>query len=53
MKIAMLLDQQIRPQVMDEETCRLFQSAGTVVWNQTTENDPEKCAQAVEGADIA
>ncbi len=53
MKIAMLLDQQIRPQVMDEETCRLFQSAGTVVWNQTTENDPENARRLLEGADIA
>lgn len=53
MKIAMLLDQQIRPQVMDEETCRLFQSAGTVVWNQTTDNNPESVRKLLEGADIA
>ena len=45
MKIAMLLDAQVRPQVLDNETIERFSKLGEVVFNETKENDIENASK--------
>ena len=41
MKIAMLLDQVVYPQVINPKTAERFAALGELAFNRTRENDPE------------
>lgn len=53
MKIAMLLDQIVFPQVINPKTLEKLQSLGEVVINQTRGNDVENAKALIAGADFA
>lgn len=53
MKIAMLLDQIISPQVLNAKTTARFESLGELSWNMTRENDPENAKRILADADFA
>ncbi|MCD8325281.1 MAG: hydroxyacid dehydrogenase [Lachnospiraceae bacterium] len=53
MKIAMLLDQVICPQVISERTAGQLAELGDLSWNETRENELENAKWVLKGADIA
>lgn len=53
MKIAMLLDQIICPQVLNDRTIARLESLGELSWNETRENTPENARRILSGADFA
>ena len=53
MKIAMLLDQQSQSLVLDPKTISLLAAAGSLVWNETNENDIENARAILKDADVA
>lgn len=53
MKIAMLLDQIVFPQVINPKTLEKFHSLGEVSINQTQGNDVDNAMSLIEGADFA
>ncbi len=53
MKIAMLLDQVVYPQVINPKTAERFAALGELAFNRTRENDPENARRILEGADFA
>jgi len=53
MKIAMLLDQVVCPQVINPKTALKFEALGEVSWNQTRENEIENAKSLLRGATAA
>lgn len=53
MKIAMLLDQIVFPQVINPKTLEKFHALGEVSINQTQGNDVDNAMSLIEGADFA
>lgn len=53
MKIAMLLDQIVCPQVISPRTRELFATRGDLVWNETRGNDLDNVRMLLAGAEAA
>ncbi len=53
MKVAMLLDQIICPQVISAKGAARFEALGEAVWNETRENELENAKNILKDADVA